>query len=127
MESCTQCTNNGYVDSIQYSLTADGHADGQLGVEFPNGKFQSNGDVDLLFEIENDTTKLLSSGLTLEKGLAANDLKEREAAEKVSDELGKITITSLDGHYLVHLKGYAKEPVTGLVFMIDKTYTNLPQ
>ena len=34
---------------------------------------------------------------------------------------------SSNAKYSIHIKGYVKETLTGLVFSIDKTFTNLPE
>jgi hypothetical protein len=126
--SCEQCsgpTANGV--TIQYQLNADAQADGQFDVTFPRGKFTSNGEAKITFEISSmePNTQLMTSQRELVKALESNDEQEKDAAMEVSSELDKINISSLDGHYLVHIKGYAKEPTTGLIFVIDRTYTNI--
>lgn len=124
---CNKCSSGdtSYVDKIQYSLTAEGQTDGCIDIMFPNGEFQADGLAALLFKISsNDSLQLAFAGTDLTDALVSSNTVQRNAAIKVENDLNKIQIASAEGEYYIRLKGFAKEPITGIVFAIDKTYTN---
>ena len=123
-ESCSKDDVNGNAPSIQYSLTVKGDADGSLSVVYGNAEFQSVGTADLMFKFSNVDTVAVKDAISLTKSLQSNSEEIQTAALKVNSELDAIEVKSAEGTYYLNLNGYAKEPVTGLVFNIDRTFTN---
>jgi len=129
--SCNKCSGNAnnYVDKIQYSLTIDGQTDGLVDVTYKTIEFQANGTADLKFKTHSSDSLLqaLKSDMNLDKALISNNKLYQEAASRVATDLDEFRVTSgADGHYYIHITGFAKEPITGLVFAIDRTFTNNP-
>lgn len=106
-----------------YAVEVVGDADGNVNVTFPQGILNVDGTAGLNFNMANDTTVVNKAKkvVSLEEALTMNDAEVVEAAEKV-DEM--FTATAASGTYAVTIKGYVKEPVTGITFSIDRTFTN---
>lgn len=123
--SCESCkSDNGYKDEVQYSLVANGDAEGDLSVKYGNAEFISKGEAELTFKFSNIDTLQSENPVLLSRALTSNDTKLQDAAIRVNEGLEGIEITSVNGTYYLHLVGYAKEPVTGIIFSIDRTFTN---
>lgn len=120
MNSC----KSDYVQSIDYQLAITGQSDGTVEVNFPHGDFTTNGAADILLNLHAKDSLLTANVLTLDRALAMNDAKVQKAAQRVEKELSNVYVKKADGNYFIHIKGYAKEPITGLVFAIDRTFTN---
>lgn len=131
MFAVTSCkdTVNGFV----YNVNVEGNAAGDVVVVFPNGNLDLGGDAKLLFHYSNDTdtTNVID--------IAALDVVKDEvplsAALDSEDKDVKTFATAVDGGFSVALKnpevggsyyvrvyGYAKEPNTGFVVLIDKVF-----
>lgn len=131
MFAVTSCkdTVNGFV----YNVNVEGNAAGDVVVVFPNGNLDLGGDAKLLFHYSNDTdtTNVID--------IAALDVVKDEvplsAALNSEDKDVKTFATAVDGGFSVALKnpevggsyyvrvyGYAKEPNTGFVVLIDKVF-----
>ena len=125
---CTGCSSDVHF-GIEYSLQSNGTANGDVAVTFDGGSFSIDGKADYNFAWQN--TILLTKGngaLMLDQALASKDLSTAETAKKVDDWLNKsIEVTSAGGTYDLYIKGYVKETATGLIFEIDRHFTNIPE
>jgi len=120
----TSCgTQFGLVYGVQ--LTGDG--DGQFEVTFPQGSYEMNGKAALALNVGdsvlfNDTT----TKVTYKKDvlLRANK-KELEAMHRVNDSIAtQFNTFDGEGTYDIWLKGFVKEIGTGLIFSVDRHFTN---
>lgn len=120
----TSCgTQFGLVYGVQ--LTGDG--DGQFEVTFPQGSYAMDGKAALELNVGdsvlfNDTTqKVTFKSEVLERGKK----KELAALKRVNDSIAtNFEAFSGEGTYDLWLKGYVKEIGTGLIFEIDRRFTN---
>ena len=123
--SCTSCKNDVQF-GIEYSLTSDGTADGNVTFFFNGGSFNLDGSADYQFTWASSIIWANADGLDLEQALASKDNTTAETAKKVDDWLNNmITVESLSGTYDIYVKGYIKEIATGLTFAINKHFTNI--
>ena len=109
---------------IVYNVAIEGNATGDVVVTFPNGDFELNGKAGLAFHYSNDTeAKKSVNGTLLGEALESSNEDVRNFATSVNDGFS-VTFkdTKAGGTYHVHITGYAKEPTTGIVVMIDKTF-----
>lgn len=123
MNSC----KSDYAQAIDYHLVVEGESDGKVDVKFPHGDFVSYGATNILLNVySNDTVQVwrTSNAQVLDNALRAHDAKVQKAAQSVERALTQIHVKEAEGKYYIHIQGYAKEPVTGLVFKIDRTFTN---
>lgn len=110
MVSCDD-PNQGFV----YDVTVEGDADGIVNVTFPQGSLELNGQAGLAFKWSNDTTVVFGVGEVADT---------EEAAEVTEEAQAPFGVTAADGTYFIHVFGYAKEPITGMIVAIDRTFTN---
>ena len=69
---------------------------------------------------ESNCMPIIYADMNLDKALISNNKLYQEAATRVATDLDEFRVTSgADGHYYIHITGFAKEPITGLVFAID--------
>lgn len=81
---------------------------------------------DFAGNVTNEVESLVTNDaevLTLDapEAVKANEWIESYVSDVVSKNYGS------SAKYSIHIKGYVKETLTGLVFSIDKTFTNLPE
>lgn len=121
--------NNGV--SVVYNIAVVGDADGDVTVTFPNGSLELNGQAAVDFAYTNDTTKVVNVfalgdepmfDYVLGEALESNDAEVKDAAEKVEATL--VSVNAASGTYYLHVSGFAKETLTGLIFAIDREFTN---
>lgn len=120
----TSCnTQFGLVYGVQ--LTGDG--DGQFEVTFPQGSYAMDGKATLALNVGdsvlfNDTTHTVAYKNDV---LARGNKKELAAMKRVNDSIATNFEAFVgDGTYDLWLKGYVKEIGTGLIFEIDRRFTN---
>lgn len=120
----TSCkdTVNGFV----YNVNLEGNATGDVVVTFPNGSLELNGQAGILFAYSNDTTlvgKSVEDGLVLGAAVESEDKDVRAFATSVNNGFSvALKDAQAGGTYHVRVYGYAKEPNTGIVIAIDKTF-----
>lgn len=120
----TSCgTQFGLVYGVQ--LTGDG--DGQFEVTFPQGSYEMNGKAALALNVGdsvlfNDTTAKVAYKKDV---LLRGNQKEIEAMRRVNDSIAnQFNAFDGEGTYDIWLKGFVKEIGTGLVFSVDRHFTN---
>ena len=120
----TACqTQFGLVYGVQ--LTGDG--DGQFEVTFPQGSYAMDGKAALALNVGdsilfNDTTQQVTYKSQV---LARGNKKELAAMKRVNDSIAaNFEAFAGEGTYDLWLKGFVKEIGTGLVFSVDRHFTN---
>ena len=120
----TSCgTQFGLVYGVQ--LTGDG--DGQFEVTFPQGSYEMNGKAALALNVGdsvlfNDTTTKVAYKKDV---LLRGNTDEVEAMRRVNDSIANQFNTFVGGGtYDIWLKGFVKEIGTGLIFSVDRRFTN---
>lgn len=121
MTSCKD-TVNGFL----YNVKVEGSASGDVVVTFPNGNLELDGKAGLVFAYSNDTTLVARNaedGLLLGAAVESNDKDVRTFATSVNNGFSvSLKDTQAGGEYHVRVVGYAKEPNTGIVIAIDKSF-----
>lgn len=120
----TACqTQFGLVYGVQ--LTGDG--DGQFEVTFPQGSYAMDGKAALSLNVGdsilfNDTTQQVTYKSQV---LASGNKKELIAMKRVNNSIAaNFEAFAGEGTYDLWLKGFVKEIGTGLVFSVDRHFTN---
>ena len=137
MFAVTSCkdTVNGFV----YNVNVEGNAAGEVVVVFPNGSLDLGGDANLLFHYSNDTdttnvidiaaldevvdSTFVDDELPLGAALESENKDVKNFATAVNGGFSvALKNPELGGSYCVRVYGYAKEPNTGFVILIDKVF-----
>ena len=128
--SCTSCKNEDGSSKfgIEYSLSVDGNTDGAVDVTFAGGYFNIDGasNFDFAWTNAEKATKLeAGKAYGLDSALAMKDATVSEAATRANDWLEEnVGVKDFSGHYKIHIKGYIKETLTGLMFEVDRELSN---
>ena len=113
---------------LAYGVKLTGDGDGQFEVVFPQGSYAMDGKAaialnvgdSLLFNTTDSTNVALKNDVILR-----GKKKELEAMKRVNDSIAtQFEAFSGDGTYDLWLNGYVKELGTGLIFQIDRHFTN---
>ena len=122
----TSCNDS--VNGFLYDVKVDGSSKGDVLVTFPNGSLGLDGDANLAFKYSNDTT-IVTYGAVLEdcEGFVDPKVDNSETvqtfAAKVNDGFDvALKDASATGEYHIRIHGYAKEPNTGIIIAIDKSF-----
>lgn len=112
---------------VVYGVQLAGDGDGQFEVTFPQGSYAMDGKATLVLNVGdsvlfNDTTvKVTYKNDVLKRG----NKKELAAMKRVNDSIAtNFEAFAGEGTYDLHVKGYVKELGTGLIFEIDRHFTN---
>lgn len=124
LSSCNETNGGGFL----YDVNVDGNAKGDVVVTFPNGSLELDGDANLVFKYSNDTT-IVKYGATNEAvaDLVDPEVDNREEVQKFAATANQgfnvaLRDAQAGGEYHVRIHGYAKEPNTGFVIAIDKSF-----
>lgn len=116
------------VSGFLYDVNVEGNAKGDVLVTFPNGSLGLDGDADLAFKYSNDTT-IVAFGTAIEdcEGFADPDVDESENVQTFAASVNNgfnvvLRDAAAGGEYHIRIHGYAKEPNTGIVIAIDKSF-----
>lgn len=110
------------ISGVVYNVNVDGNAKGDVVVTFPDGNLELNGEAGLLFNYSNDTT-VVASNLLLEDAMKSTDKKTSKFANNLNNGFNvAMKEAGAEGSYHVRISGYAKEPKSGIVIAIDKTF-----
>lgn len=127
MISSLVMTSCGTQFGLVYGVQLSGDGDGQFEVTFPQGSYEMDGKAALALNVGdsvlfNDTAKKVTyKSEVIERGKK----KELAAMKRVNDSIATNFDAFVgDGTYNLWLKGYVKEIGTGLVFEIDRHFTN---
>ena len=124
--ACTSCNNNTNF-GIEYSLQSDGLASSMIEIAFNGGSFTMNGDANYALSWNNTVFLKNAEATPLESALESKNIKTVEAAKRVNDWLNdSFKLVSAEGMYDIYVKGYIKEIITGIIFKVDKRFTNIP-
>lgn len=119
MMSVTSCEKESF--SVVYNVTIMGDAEGDFTLVFPDGSLNLKGESNLDFKWGNGGE---GESISLGDAFYSENVKVREAAFYVEDEIEKFSASAARGTYYVHIVGYAEESVTGVKISIDKVLTN---
>ena len=108
---------------IAYGVKLHGDGDGQVQVTFPEGSYAMDGKAAIALQIGDSLPlgKVTTKAYVLQHGSA----RELAALQAVSDSVTyQFDATAADGTYDLYLYGFVKETLTGLIFEIDRHWTN---
>lgn len=110
---------------LAYNVSLTGDGDGQFEVTFPQGTYSMDGTASLALHV-GDTIpfgQVTTKAEVIERG-NAKELKALRAANDYAAQQFEATAGS--GTYDIWLKGFIKEIGTGLIFEVDRHFTNRP-
>lgn len=112
---------------LAYGVHLTGDGDGQFEVTFPQGSYAMNGKAALALNV-GDTVLFNDAQVTTKADVVLRgDKKELEAMQRVNDSIAnEFNAFAGEGTYDLYLKGFVKEIGTGLVFEVDRHFTNRP-
>ena len=108
---------------IAYGVKLQGDSNGQVQVTFPEGTFAMDGNATIALQVGDSLPlgNVTTKAYILEHGTA----KEIAALQAVSDSVTyQFNANAASGTYNLWLYGYVKETLTGLIFEIDRHWTN---
>ena len=110
---------------IAYGVSLTGDGDGKFEVAFPQGTYAMDGTAVIALNI-GDTIPFGGQTVTTKaEVIAKGDSKELEALQKVNKFVASdFSTTEGGGTYDLWLKGFIKETGTGLIFEVDRHFTN---
>ena len=110
---------------IAYGVHLNGDGDGQFEVTFPQGSYAMDGKATFTLNV-GDTVLFGNDTVTTKAAvLQRNNKKELAAMQRVNDSIAnEFNAFAGEGTYDLYLKGFVKEMGTGLVFEIDRHFTN---
>ena len=107
--------------AYQVKLTGDG--DGQFEVTFPQGSYAMDGTATLALNIGD--TLPFNTPTTKAEVIANGNPRQLKALKAANDSIAQqFNATAGSGTYDIWLKGFIKEIGTGLVFEVDRHFTN---
>lgn len=107
--------------AYQVKLTGDG--DGQFEVTFPQGSYAMDGTATLALNICD--TLPFNTPTTKAEVIANGNPRQLKALKAANDSIAQqFNATAGSGTYDIWLKGFIKEIGTGLVFEVDRHFTN---
>lgn len=108
---------------IAYGVKLTGNGDGQFEVSFPEGSYAMDGTASIALQVGDSIPfgKVTTKAEVLENG----NTKEIAVLKAVNDSVAtQFDATAASGTYELWLKGFVKETGTGLIFEIDRHWTN---
>ena len=123
--ACTALCSCGTQFGLAYGVKLTGDGDGQFEVTFPQGSYAMDGTATIDLNV-GDTIpfgKVTTKAEVIERG----DAKQLAALKAVNDSVAQqFNATEGSGTYDLWLHGFVKETGTGLIFEIDRHFTNRP-
>ena len=125
--ACTALCSCGTQFGLAYGVKLTGDGDGKFEVTFPQGSYAMDGKAAIDLNV-GDTIPFFNQPVTtkaevIEKGNA----KQLAALKAVNDSVAQqFSATEGSGTYDLWLHGFVKETGTGLIFEIDRHFTNRP-
>ncbi len=109
--------------SIAYGVQLQGNSDGKIQVSFPKGSYSMDGEATIALHVGDSLP--LGNVTTKAYILEYGSTQEIAALQTVSDSVtNQFNANATSGTYDLWLYGYVKETLTGLVFEIDRHWTN---
>ena len=110
---------------LAYGVKLTGDGDGQFEVTFPQGSYAMDGKAALALNV-GDTVPFNGKQVTTKaEVLERGDAKQLSALKSVNDSIAEqFNATAGSGTYDLWLHGFVKEIGTGLIFEIDRHFTN---
>ena len=110
---------------LAYNVSLTGDGDGQFEVTFPQGSYSMDGTASLALKV-GDTIPFNKVTTKAEVIMKGNE-RELKALQQVNDAIAEqFNATEGSGTYDIWLKGFIKEIGTGLIFEVDRHFTNRP-
>lgn len=112
--------------AYQVKLTGDG--DGQFSVTFPQGSYTMDGTATLALSV-GDTLPFNNHQVTTKaEVIERGNARQLKALQAANDSIAaQFSATEGTGTYDLWLRGFVKEIGTGLIFEVDRHFTNRPQ
>ena len=107
---------------LAYGVKLTGDGDGQFEVTFPQGSYSMDGTAAIDLNV-GDTIpfgQVTTKAEVIENGNA----KQLKALRAANDYAAQFNATAGSGTYDIWLKGFIKEIGTGLIFEVDRHFTN---
>ena len=112
---------------ISYGVSLTGDGDGKFEVSFPQGTYAMDGTAAIALHI-GDTIPFGGTVTSKAEVLAKGNPKELEALNRVNKVVtSDFSTTEGSGTYDLWLHGFIKETGTGLIFEVDRHFTNRPE
>jgi len=127
MFACLALCSCGTQFGLTYGVSLTGDGDGKFEVTFPQGSYAMDGTAALALNV-GDTIPFLNQKVTTKaEVLEHGNAKQLKALRIANDSIAaQFHATEGDGTYDLWLKGYVKEIGTGLIFEVDRHFTNRP-
>ena len=110
---------------LAYNVSLTGDGDGQFEVTFPQGSYSMDGTASLALKV-GDTIPFNKVTTKAEVIMKGNE-RELKALQQANDAIAEqFNATEGSGTYDIWLKGFIKEIGTGLIFEVDRHFTNRP-
>ena len=110
---------------LAYNVSLTGDGDGQFEVTFPQGSYAMDGTASLALNV-GDTIPFNSQKVTTKAEIIEHgNAKQLKALRAANDSVAaQFNATEGSGTYDIWLKGFVKEIGTGLIFEVDRHFTN---
>ena len=125
--ACTALCSCGTQFGLAYGVKLTGDGDGQFEVTFPQGSYSMDGTATIYLNV-GDTIPFFNQTVTTKAEVIENgNAKQLAALRAVNDSVAlQFNATEGSGTYDLWLHGFVKETGTGLIFEIDRHFTNRP-
>lgn len=110
---------------IAYGVKLTGDGDGQVEVTFPQGQYAMDGTATIYLNV-GDTMPFFGKKVTTKAEVIKHGSAKQIAALKAANDsvATQFNATAGTGTYDLWVKGFVKETGTGLIFEIDRHFTN---
>lgn len=125
--ACLALCSCGTQFGLTYGVSLTGDGDGKFEVTFPQGSYAMDGTATIALNV-GDTIPFFNQHITTKaEVLEHGNAKQLKALRIANDSIAaQFNATEGDGTYDLWLKGYVKEIGTGLIFEVDRHFTNRP-
>ena len=125
--ACTALCSCNTQFGLAYGVKLTGDGDGQFEVTFPQGSYSMDGTAAIDLNV-GDTIPFFGQKVTTKaEVIERGDAKQLAALRAVNDSVAlQFNATEGSGTYDLWLHGFVKETGTGLIFEIDRHFTNRP-
>lgn len=112
---------------LAYGVKVTGDGDGQVEVTFPQGQYAMDGTATIYLNV-GDTMPFFGKKVTTKAEVIEHGSAKQLAALKAANDsiAEQFKATSGSGTYDLWLNGFVKEIGTGLIFEVDRHFTNRP-
>lgn len=112
---------------LAYGVRLTGDGDGQFEVTFPQGSYAMDGTAALALTVGDTIPFFGQQPTTKAEVIAHGNKRQLHALQAANDSIeAQFNATEGSGTYDIWLKGFVKETGTGLIFEVDRHFTNRP-